>query len=99
MGFHAQVVSPLAAESFHEWGFYGISIHGWKGNSFLLFAPSFSLMLLGDFLEKRENRFWVMAQDSFLAVKNPWHAPFPVLCLGRPLSSWERQSRLIGGKA
>ena len=51
MGFHAQVVSPLAAESFHEWGFYGISIHGWKGNSFLLFAPFFSLMLLGDFLE------------------------------------------------
>lgn len=81
MGFHAQAVSPPAAESLHEWGFYGISTHGWKGNSFLLFAPSFSLMgmLLGDLLERRENHFWVMAQDSFLAARNPWHAPFPVL--------------------
>ena len=89
-------VSPLAAESLHEWGFYGISIHGWKGNSFLPFAPSFSLtgMLLGDFLEKEENHFWVTAQDSSLAVRNPWHAPFPVLWLGRPLSSWKRQSGL-----
>lgn len=82
MGFHAQVVSPLAAESFHEWGFYGISIHGWKGNSFLLFAPFFSLMLLGDFLEKTENHSWVMAQDSFLAVSIPGMLLFQCSALG-----------------